>query len=101
MPESPQGHSSFYEHIAVYPDLGIFRRFGPNWAKKVHDQTSEVVECLVKLEDELRACPNLKAKTVLDIPRRKFKQIYLQNVKEYTNIYDAWEAYDKALVRHG
>jgi hypothetical protein len=101
MMSTPQGYSSFYEHVAYSPELGIFRKFGAYWAKRIHDETSEVLARLVTLEDELEKCDVLDAKSVLDCPRRIAKELCPKSVKKYKPLHRAWAEYDKALVRHG
>jgi hypothetical protein len=96
-----QGYNHFYKHIAVFPELGIFRRFGAFWAKRLHDETSELVACVVTLEDELKKWPNLKANTVLDCPKRVAKERCPTNESQYKPLHEAWLKYDEALVRYG
>lgn len=99
-----QNYSSFYAHIGAYPELGIFRRFGGYWAKRLYDETSELVECITTLEEELSKWPDLKATTVLDCPRRLVKEIRTSSKDEKIKLKvlcAAWAAYDKALLRYG
>jgi hypothetical protein len=101
MPPPTQGYSSFYKHIALSPELGNFRRLGANWAKKLHDDTSEVLACLRALEAKIKALPELDAKNVLDCPRRLVKELCAENPGKYGPVDMAWTEYDKALVQYG
>jgi hypothetical protein len=98
---SPQGFSSFYKHLAVLPELGIFRRFGGHSAKRLHDETSELVACLATLEDELQKWPHLDAMTVLDCPKRVANENCPESDARFKPLHEAWKKYDKALVRYG
>ncbi|KAH8733088.1 hypothetical protein GQ44DRAFT_745303 [Phaeosphaeriaceae sp. PMI808] len=102
---SVEGYSSLYKHIAKYPELGLFRRFGAFWAKKLHDDTSEVLARLEVLNGELQKCPDLDAKTVLDCPLRfvkeKCSKEYPDGDNRYRLLLTAWTEYDRALVRYG
>lgn len=105
MSTTTQGFTSFYAHIAEVPELGIFRRFGGYWAKRIYDDTSEVVWCLTALEVELAKWSQLDAyeKTVLGCPRRLINDIKptVEDATKYKALCDAWKAYDDALLRHG
>jgi hypothetical protein len=103
MSSTPQGYSSYYQHVALSPGLGRFRRFGAYWSKKLHDETSEVEAYLLTLEDEMKKpkYSALPAKTVLDCPRRIAIDFCPRNVKEYEPLHRAWDEFDKALVRYG
>lgn len=83
--------------------MGSFRRFGAYWAKKVHDETSELLACLAVLNQELANWPDLKAQTVLDCPRRILEEKCPIGTAEgiYIPLYDAWEKFDKALMLYG
>jgi hypothetical protein len=96
-----RGYNHYYKHIAVFPELGIFRCFGAFWAKRLHDETSELLACLVTLEDELKKWPQLDAITVLDCPKRLAREICPKNDKRYKPLHKAWAKYDMALVRYG
>ncbi|KAF1912597.1 hypothetical protein BDU57DRAFT_583016 [Ampelomyces quisqualis] len=99
-----QDYSSFYAHIGSYPELGIFRRFGGYWAKRLYDETSELVECITKLEEELRKWPGFEATTVLDCPKRLLKEIKPRSEEERSKLESLcakWDAYDKALLQYG
>jgi hypothetical protein len=96
-----QGFSSFYKHVAVFPELGIFRRFGGLWAKRLHDETSELVACLATVEDELKKWPHLEAVTVLDCPKRLANENCPKNDTRFKPLHEAWAKYDEALLRYG
>tara|TARA_R110002003_G_scaffold126_35_gene11754 strand:+ start:2727 stop:3683 length:957 start_codon:yes stop_codon:yes gene_type:complete len=95
------GYSSFYKDIASFPELGRFRRFGGFWAKKVHDDTGELRECLAALNKELGALPGVGVKTVLDCSKSAIKKEFSDQDLTHKPLYDAWSAYDKALVQYG
>jgi hypothetical protein len=101
MSSTAQGYNSYYKYLALSPELGIFRRFGSFWAKKLHDETSEVLACLAALEDEFEKWPDLSGMTVLDCPRRRVKQLCSGDKKKYKLLKKAWFEYDRALVRYG
>jgi hypothetical protein len=88
-----------YKYIALCPQIGLFRRFGAFWAKKLHDETSELNECLTALNDQIGRRPELDAKTVLDCPLRIVKKKCPKD--QHKTLYDAWAAYDLALIRYG
>jgi hypothetical protein len=94
--EPIQGYNSFYHHVALTPELGLFRRFGGYWAKRIHDETSEVLACMLVVDDEIKKCPELEATGVLDLPRR-----FVRKSAKYNRIRSAWVKYDKALMQYG
>jgi hypothetical protein len=96
-----RGYSSFYQHIALSPGLGKFRRFGAFWAKRVHDETGELLACIATLDEEIRKFPTLDAATVLDSPKRIVQDNCPRTDPHYKPLHDAWDAYDKALMRYG
>jgi hypothetical protein len=96
-----QGYSSFYQHLAVSPEIGSFRRFGAYWAKKVHDDTSEFLACLAVLNQELEKWPELGAQTVLDCPKTFMKEKYPVGTPDSEPLHDAWDKFDAALTRYG
>lgn len=96
-----QGYSSFYNHIALCPELGIFRRFGAFWAKRLHDETSELLAHIATLDETLEKFPELGAKSVLDCPKRLVEENRAGNSEKYKTVIKAWSKYDKALLRYG
>jgi hypothetical protein len=98
-----QGYSSFYQHLAVSPELGIFRRFGAYWAKKVHDETSDLSTCLAVLNLELAKWPDLQAQTILDCPKRLMMEKCPKDTAggKYLHLHEAWDRFDKALMVYG
>ncbi|KAF1969859.1 hypothetical protein BU23DRAFT_571172 [Bimuria novae-zelandiae CBS 107.79] len=95
------GYNILYENISIFPWLARFRRFRPQWAKLIHDDTEEV------LFYEARACEELSKRiptessedrskvTVLDIPRHIVKEKYPDIYKSF------WVPYEEALRQHG
>jgi hypothetical protein len=95
----PQPYSSLYKHFELFPENALFRKFGAFWAKKVHDETSELGACLVRLNDLIGQVPELNAKTVLDCPLRVVKEVCPK--ADHESLYAAWDEYDKAMMRSG
>jgi hypothetical protein len=96
-----QGYSNFYQHLAVSPEIGSFRRFGAYWAKKVHDDTNELLACLAVLNQELEKWPELRAQTVLDCPKGFMKENVPIGTLNSEPLHDAWDKFDTALIRYG
>lgn len=97
----PEGYKALYKHIGVYPELGLFRRFGPLWAKKLHDDSSEMLACLGKLNQELGRVPEFQGMTVLDCPRRIVKEKCPKDDQQYAELWKAWDEYDRSLLAYG
>jgi hypothetical protein len=97
----PEPLSSFYEHIALYPENGRFRRFGAYWAKRLHDETSELQVYTSLLNDQIKLWKVLDAMSVLDCPLRVVKEKCPREHPQFETLYKAWDAYDEALKRHG
>jgi hypothetical protein len=97
----PLGHGSLYLNIAKYPELGLFRRLGAYWAKKVHDDTSQFYASLDKVNRQLGALPELEARSILDCPLRIVRQKCTKDPKRYKSLCDAWEEYDIYLLQFG
>jgi hypothetical protein len=99
----PTPFREFYQHIALYPENGLYRRFGAYWAKRVHDETSELRACIAELNDKITLCNVLEATSVLDCPLRVVKAKCPKGTSnpEFESLYDAWGAYEEALKRHG
>ena len=57
------GFTKFYESTVIEPELGRFRRFAAHLAKKLHDDTEDVLENERVVNDELN-------KAVHTLPRR-------------------------------
>jgi hypothetical protein len=96
-----EGYSSFYNHIALVPELGSFRRFGAFWAKKLHDESSELLAHIATLDEAIQECPGLDAKSVLDCPKRYVEENRKVNKNKCRVVTQAWLKYDKALMRYG
>jgi hypothetical protein len=96
-----EGYSFLYKHIAHTPELGLFRRFGAFWAKKLHDDTSEFLACLSTLNEHLGKISELDGKTVLDCPLHVVKQVCPMSDSDSKPLYEAWAAYDMALLQYG
>lgn len=92
----PQGYGSFYHNVALSPEIGLFRRFGAYWAKRIHDETNELLACILVVDDEIKKCHELQATELLDVPRH-----FIRNGARYNHIRSAWVKYDKALMRYG
>ena len=85
----------------MFPEIGIFRQFGGHWAKRLHDETSELVACLATLEDELKKWPELNASSVLDCPKRVVEENCPKKEERFKPLHKAWMEYDTALTRYG
>jgi hypothetical protein len=96
-----EGYSSFYNHIALVPELGNFRRFGAFWAKKLHDESSELLGHIASLDEALEKWPELDAKSVLDCPKRYLEENRQGHEEQYKTVEQAWSKYDEALMRYG
>jgi hypothetical protein len=94
----PKGYSHFYKHFAACPELGLFRRFGSFWAKKLHDDTSEFHARLEGLQKELGRFPELGGKTMLDCPLWIVRE---KCPKEDEKLWEAWKKYDASLLNYG
>jgi hypothetical protein len=94
----PEGYSLLYKHIAACPEIGLFRRLGSFWAKKLHDDTSKFQACLVTLNDQLKRYTDLPGKTVLDCPLWIVKQTCPKNDQK---LWRAWREYDASLLNYG
>jgi hypothetical protein len=97
----PQGYSLLYKHIAACPELGLFRRFGSYWAKKLHDDTSEFQASWEALHEELKRYPDLGGDTVLDCPLWIVKEKCPKGDKAYKALWKAWNNYDASLLKYG
>ena len=97
----PHGYGSLYMNIAMYPELGLFRRFGAYWAKKLHDDTSDVLTRLGDLNRAIASVPELGESSVLDCPLRVVKEKCPENEPRFENLYTTWKKYDEALLRYG
>lgn len=96
-----QGHSVFYKYFAVYPEIGRFRRFGSYWAKKIHDDTSELQACIRILNEQLKKYPELGGMTVLDCPRALIKKVCPEDDDRFRELWEALRNYEKSLREHG
>jgi hypothetical protein len=96
-----EGYSSFYNHIALFPELGNFRRFGAFWAKKLHDESSELLGHIASLDEAIEGWPELDAKSVLDCPKRYLEENREGHEEQYETVNQAWSKYEEALMRYG
>lgn len=99
--QEPQGYSLLYKNIATYPELGLFRRLGAFWSKKLHDDTSKFRTCLFNLNDHLGKVPGLGGKTVLDCPLGIVQAKCPRSHALYAELWDAWDKYDASLLNYG
>lgn len=97
-PQAPKGYSSFYEEVAVFPQLGVFRRYGPYWAKRMHDEASELRLRVSMLDQKIVECTGLKVH-VLDCPRWIAREKCQADKLGPLNA--AWDEYEAALTRYG
>jgi hypothetical protein len=97
----PHGYGSLYINIARYPELGLFRRLGAYWAKKVHDDTSEFLASLENVNRELGALHELGENSILDCPKRVVRMKCPEGPERYKALYLAWSKYDECLLQYG
>jgi hypothetical protein len=97
----PHGYGALYLNIARYPELGLFRRFGPYWAKKLHDDTSNFLSCLEDLNRAIADISELGAISVLDCPLRFAKEKIVGKDSRFEKLFSKWEKYDEALLKYG
>jgi hypothetical protein len=97
-----RGYAILYENVAMFPELGRFRRFADLWSKLVHEDTREVLFWKYRIEEELeKVDPTLSGVgvlnrvNVLDIPRNVVQSKYPTIYKRF------WKPYEAALRRHG
>jgi hypothetical protein len=90
------GYATLYSNIALFPELGRFRRFAAEWAKLLHDDTQEILLYQAKVAAELRnARPIPSGVNVWDIPRTVVQA-------QYPDIYNnSWKPYEQALRQYG
>ncbi|KAF2729140.1 hypothetical protein EJ04DRAFT_580876 [Polyplosphaeria fusca] len=89
------GFTDFYDDIALYPETGRFRRFTAHFAKKLHDDTEEVLQMESAVNGILRNKmePDSGA-TLLNCSR-------IWAVKQVPEVSTAWDDYEKSLVKFG
>jgi hypothetical protein len=90
-----------YLNIARYPELGLFRRFGSYWAKKLHDDTSNFLSCLEDLNRAIVDIPELGTNSVLDCPLRFVKEKSTEKDSRFKELLSMWKSYDEALLKYG
>lgn len=95
------GYSMLYKHFGVYPESGRFRRFGPFWAKKLHDDTAEFQASIGSLNQQLKKYPELGGATVLDCPRILVKKMCPENNPRFKKLWKAWRNCDRCLLNYG
>lgn len=89
------GYTAFYKKVALYPEVGRYRRFAANWSKRLYDDTEEVVqkEYAVNKALEAKRRPGCGV-TILDVPRSIA-------IEENPEIQREWDDYEDALTKHG
>ncbi|KAF2118135.1 hypothetical protein BDV96DRAFT_378487 [Lophiotrema nucula] len=91
------GFSAFYDDIALYAETGRFRRFVGEMAKKLHDDTEEVLQRKGKVNEALekvRSSDSGVPTSVLDCPRSIIRE-------EHPTIYKDWIEYEESLLAYG
>jgi hypothetical protein len=96
---TPHGYIALYQNIALYPELGLFRRFGGYWAKKLHDDTCEFLDCLGDVNKQIQ--DRLGEDSILDCPLVVAKEKCPKDKKDNDELYLAWKKYDEALLQYG
>lgn len=98
----PYGQSALYRNIALYPELGLYRRFASYWAKKLHDDTSEFLDRVAKVNGEIeKHQARLGEDNFLDCPLRILKERCPKGPAQYRDLYSAWKSCDEGLMRYG
>ncbi|KAF2662858.1 hypothetical protein K491DRAFT_672702 [Lophiostoma macrostomum CBS 122681] len=86
-------YTSFYEDIALYPEVGRFRRFGELLAKKLYDDIEDVEDRIKVVNGALATCkstPGISGSTILEVHRSE--------IKDCEEIKEPWDAYESALM---
>lgn len=65
------GSTQFYDDIALYSEIGRFRRFGAQWAKKIYDDTELVTEKEKAVNMVLTQEPGNSNSTILGCPSER------------------------------
>ncbi|KAF2831183.1 hypothetical protein CC86DRAFT_401731 [Ophiobolus disseminans] len=100
VPPGPHKYGALYQNIAIYPELGLFRRFGSYWAKRLHDETVVFLDLLEDVNREIiNRSADLGETSILDCPLRIVKQKCPKEANQ--SLYDAWDKYDAGLERYG
>jgi hypothetical protein len=98
----PYGHSALYRNIALYPELGLYRRFAAYWAKKLHDDTCEFLDRLEEVNREVEKHKSqLGEDYFLDCPLKVVKERCPESDVQYKSLYRAWRKYDGGLMQYG
>ena len=79
----------FYNEAAVHPELPKFRTLGPQWTKKLFDDTEEVLQKQQAVNDALAKKSGKAVMTVLDCPRSL--------IRDDPDVYQKWKDYEDSL----
>ncbi len=99
--DDPKGFNIFHRYIGVFPELALFRRFGPHWSKKLYDDISKVVSSLEVLNTELGRIPELGGNTYLDLPWWIVQKHCPRGDDRYDKLWKAWDEKDDCLMKYG
>jgi hypothetical protein len=97
-------YAAFYHDIALHPEVGRFRRFAAQFAKKLYDDTEEVLLKESAVNDALaQVWGRDRGVTVLDVPRSFVEANCAKDPEIVKNLRlkEQWNSYEQALVKYG